>query len=191
MAVKSIQPQELAKLMEQKPDLCLLDVRTPAEYQTLRAAGARSMPLSELQPKRLIGEIGKATDAVYLICKSGGRSMKAAEMFVRDGFENVVNVSGGTDAWAAAGLPVERAGRKVLPLDRQVQTAAGLLCLTGVILGTWVHPLGFLLSALVGCGLTMAGLTGFCPMALLLARMPWNKAGGCSCSSGGCCSSKK
>ncbi len=63
----------------------------------------------------------------------------------------------------------------MLPLERQVLAIAGSLVLTGVILSLLVHPYFIALSAFVGAGLMVAGLTGFCGMALLLARAPWNQ----------------
>jgi hypothetical protein len=63
----------------------------------------------------------------------------------------------------------------VISLERQVRIAAGLLVLAGVVLGTWVHPAFYGLSAFVGAGLTFAGITDWCGMGLLLARMPWNQ----------------
>jgi hypothetical protein len=71
-------------------------------------------------------------------------------------------------------LPVVR-GRKAISLERQVRIAAGLLVLLGVLLGWLVHPVLFGLSAFVGAGLVFAGVTDFCGMGLLLARMPWNQ----------------
>jgi predicted branched-subunit amino acid permease len=56
-----------------------------------------------------------------------------------------------------------------------VRITAGLLVLTGVVLGWFVHRGFFGLSAFVGAGLVFAGITDFCGMGLLLARMPWNK----------------
>jgi hypothetical protein len=65
---------------------------------------------------------------------------------------------------------------------RQIQIGAGLLVLLGIF-GSFVwHPM-YLLSAFVGAGLVFAGVTGFCGLALLLARMPWNKAAAPSCGS--------
>lgn len=58
---------------------------------------------------------------------------------------------------------------------RQVQIAAGLLVLVGVGLGFGIHPAFFALSGLVGAGLVFAGATGFCGMAQILARAPWNR----------------
>lgn len=68
-----------------------------------------------------------------------------------------------------------KGNRKVLSLKRQVRIGAGLLILTGVILGTLVHPGFFALSGFVGAGLVFAGLTDWCGMGLLLANAPWNQ----------------
>ena len=94
-------------------------------------------------------------------------------------------LEGGVTAWEQAGLPVKR-GKTVLSLERQVRVAAGLLVLTGVVLGFLVHPAFFGLAAFVGAGLTFAGLTDWCGMAMLLAKMPWNQRGGTCCTGNSC-----
>jgi hypothetical protein len=50
--------------------------------------------------------------------------------------------------------------------------------LLGVALGTWVHLAFYGLSAFVGAGLVFAGITDWCGMAMVLAKMPWNQRGG-------------
>ena len=84
-------------------------------------------------------------------------------------------LEGGVEGWAAAGLPVAVDRKAPLELMRQVQIAAGLLVLAGVILGSTVSPLFYGLSGFVGAGLTFAGVSGFCGMARMLALMPWNR----------------
>jgi rhodanese-related sulfurtransferase len=178
--VQTIQPTTLAAMMRQNPAIELLDVRTPAEYETRHALSARLEPLDRLNPAEVMASRGaRSSEPLYLICKSGGRAGKACEAFMAAGFTNVISVAGGTEAWAGAGLPTESTGRKTLPLDRQIQLIAGMICLTGAILGVAVSPWFYLLCAMVGAGLTLAGLTGFCGMAVLLARMPWNQARSC------------
>ena len=86
------------------------------------------------------------------------------------------NAAGVTTEWGA-GLPVFRGRSAVISLERQVRIAAGLLVLAGAVLALAVHPLFVLLSGFVGAGLTFAGLTDTCGMALVLAKMPWNRAG--------------
>jgi rhodanese-related sulfurtransferase len=84
-------------------------------------------------------------------------------------------VRGGTEAWAAQGLPLEGTESQAIGLERQVRIAAGSLVLLGCLLGWQVHAGFYGLAAFVGAGLVFAGVTGFCGMALLLARLPWNR----------------
>lgn len=81
----------------------LVDVREPDEFEEVRAVGAVLIPLGQV-PARL-DELPR-DGTVYVICRSGGRSMRAAELLVASGVD-AVNVAGGTLAWAEAGLPVE------------------------------------------------------------------------------------
>lgn len=122
---------------------------------------------------------------LYTICRSGSRGRQAAERFHAAGFTRVVNVEGGTLAWERAGLPVVR-GRAAVALERQVRIAAGALVVLGTALGAFVHPAFLGLAAFVGAGLVFAGVTDTCGLGMLLARMPWNRAGGeiASCSPG-------
>ena len=101
----------------------------------------------------------------------------ACEKFVAAGYENVVNVEGGTQAWEAAGFPVKR-GKKTVSLERQVRILAGALVLLGALLAWFVHPAFVLLSGFIGTGLVFAGVTDTCGMAMALAKMPWNRADG-------------
>ena len=82
----------------------LIDVREPEEYAEVRAAGAVLVPLGELAERS--AEL-PASGPIYLICRSGGRSQRAAEFLAQSGFD-VLNVAGGTLAWVEAGLPIER-----------------------------------------------------------------------------------
>ena len=148
----------------------LVDVREPAEYRASHIRQARLMPLSGLDAGAL-----PRSHKIVVHCVKGGRGDAACEKLLKQepGLE-VFNLEGGLEAWMRAGLSVERGEQRALPLDRQAQLAAGILLLIGVALTLLVHP-GFIwLAAFIGGGLTVAGLTGFCGMARLLARMPWN-----------------
>ncbi|HEX7655218.1 MAG TPA: rhodanese-like domain-containing protein [Verrucomicrobiae bacterium] len=170
--MNQITPRELAEIRTAQPAVTVLDVRTVVEFAEVHATGARNVPLDELNPAAL----GLApTEPVYLLCRSGQRAAKAADKLARAGFQSPVVVTGGTLAWVAAGLPVTRGETKVISLERQVRIAAGFLVLTGVLLGWFVHRAFFGLAGFVGAGLIFAGITDFCGMGLLLARMPWNK----------------
>jgi hypothetical protein len=73
-------------------------------------------------------------------------------------------------------LPVLRDTGQPIEMQRQVQIAAGVLVLLGVVLGYFASPAFYGISAFVGAGLTFAGISGWCGMAQLLALMPWNRS---------------
>ena len=150
----------------------LIDVRTPAEHRAIHAQGATLMPLDRFDPAAVKASVPEG-QTIHLLCRSGGRAKMAAQRLADAGCPCVV-VEGGTDAWAAADLPVVR-GRSAMSLERQVRIVAGLLVLIGVVLGFAVHPYWSGLAGLVGAGLTVAGLTDTCLMGMLIAKMPWNR----------------
>lgn len=103
----SITPAEVHHLRRDGP-LTLIDVRAAAEFGAIHAVGAVNLPMSELlTPGRLEGL--RPEGPTFVICKSGARSRMAIQTLEALGFGNLFNVIGGTDAWVAAGLPVQGA----------------------------------------------------------------------------------
>jgi hypothetical protein len=136
---------------------------------------ARLVPLDRLDPRELAqSRNGNPTRPIYFICRSGSRAAKAVQKLQSAGFTDAISIDGGTEAWASAGLPVVR-GRKAISLERQVRIVAGSIVVIGIVLGWFVHPAFYGISAFVGAGLVVAGITDFCGMGMLLARMPWNQ----------------
>ena len=80
----------------------LLDVREDDEWAAGYAPGARHIPLGQLSARA--AEIPQ-DQAVYVICRSGGRSARAAQALAAAGWETI-NVAGGMQDWAAAGRPM-------------------------------------------------------------------------------------
>lgn len=154
----------------------LIDVRGPAEYASGHVPGSVNLPLGDCSPaglNKLLAEMGLQAVKVCLICKSGQRSQMAAKQLGLWSDGELCLMEGGVDT---LGIELNKTTEKnVIPLERQVLVAAGILVLIGVVMGALVIPGFYGISAFVGAGLTVAGLTGFCGMALLLARMPWNK----------------
>jgi rhodanese-related sulfurtransferase len=177
MSIATISPKALEERRKQGKPVDLVDVRTPVEFREVHAEPARLVPLDQLEPKSVMdGRNGSREEPLYLICRTGSRAQKAAEKFVAAGYENVVNVEGGTQAWEAAGLPVVR-GKKAISLERQVRIAAGTLVAVGTALGAFVDPWFLVIPGFVGAGLVFAGITDTCGMGMMLARMPWNRVG--------------
>jgi rhodanese-related sulfurtransferase len=170
--MKIISPVELQKILTAQPSTPVIDVRTPVEFAEVHVPQAQSIPLDELKP----GSLPLLTDQpVYLLCRSGQRAAKAAEKFAKEGFLQPVVVEGGTLAWIEANLPAERSAVKVISLERQVRIAAGAIVFTGVLLTHFVDERFIWLSGFVGAGLVFAGVTDYCGMGLLIAKLPWNK----------------
>lgn len=170
MPLALITPQQANALIAEGARL--IDIRDTDEYAREHIAVAQSVPLDTL-PAGLKTAPG---ETVIFHCQSGARTANhdvrlaqaasTAQAFV---------VEGGIQGWKQAGLLTVEDKSQPLPLMRQVQIAAGLLILLGVVLGYTLSGGFFLLSGFVGAGLLFAGLTGFCGMARLLKIMPWNR----------------
>lgn len=157
----------------QAGEAVLVDVREPMEYAREHIAGARLEPLSQFDKADFSGVCDRV--AVFY-CRSGNRTRQAAERLLGAGFRDTYVLDGGIEAWRAAGLPTEEDRRAPIDLMRQVQISAGSLVLLGVLLAVLVTPWFMALSAFVGAGLLFAGTTGYCGMARMLSRAPWNRA---------------
>jgi rhodanese-related sulfurtransferase len=83
----------------------VIDVREPHEYEAGHVEGALLMPLA--RTVQLASDLPK-DEPVYVICRSGNRSLTASQALVEAGFEDVRNVGGGMIAWQSAGLPIAR-----------------------------------------------------------------------------------
>lgn len=166
MTLPTLSPAEARRLVDSGARL--IDIRGRDEFARVRAPGAENRPLDELGPVE-----GDAP--VVFLCRSGMRTAGNAGKLAGCCSGEAYILEGGLDAWKAAGLPVEEDRGQPLELMRQVQIAAGTLVLFGVALGFLVAPALFGLAAFVGAGLVMAGATGWCGMARLLALMPWNQ----------------
>ncbi|MDX6766744.1 MAG: rhodanese-like domain-containing protein [Candidatus Methylacidiphilales bacterium] len=151
----------------------LLDVRTPAEFAGAHIEGSVLHPLSDLDPGA-VSQLARDKEGIVVVCQSGGRAGQAAGKLATAGITKVRVLQGGVSAWEKAGLPLVH-GKKTISLERQVRIVAGALVFTGAVLGYFVHPGWIGISAFVGGGLVFAGLTDWCGMGLLLARMPWNR----------------
>ena len=168
-------PLQVVTRIKNGEKIHLVDVRTPGEFNAVHAEGAFLCPLDALIPRQLAQQLGLSSTApAALLCAAGNRAKKASEKFLAEGIPYCIVVEGGTQAWEAAGLSVIK-GKGVISIDRQVRIGAGSLILTGVLLGYFIHAGWYFLSGFIGCGLIFAGITDWCGMGLLLAKMPWNQ----------------
>ena len=160
----ALQPHEAARLLQNGAAI-LIDVREPNEFQQAHIAQAASIPLSRIADDLDLSMV-PLDRAIIFQCQKGARGDKACTLARKAGSGHTIyNLDGGIEAWQQARLPVVAAkqGTAALPIFRQVQIAVGLLVVLSV------------LAALISAMFALAGITGWCGLALLLARMPWNR----------------
>jgi rhodanese-related sulfurtransferase len=181
MTDQTISPAD-ARALLRAGEAVLIDVREPEEFRAGHIPQALSMPLGQLDALLGNGDL-PAGRAIIFQCLKGGRGGQACVLADRAGHaagRTVRNLAGGIEGWQAAGLPVVPAagagtGGGAIPIMRQVQIGVGLLVLVATLLGLSGLTVGFYLAALFGFMLAFAGVTGWCGMAILLAKAPWNR----------------
>ncbi|MFO0959831.1 MAG: rhodanese-like domain-containing protein [Isosphaeraceae bacterium] len=156
----------------------LIDVRTPAEFREVHAECAGLVPLDSLDPRAVVesrnGDQDRALYAIWQSRAAGAGRRPRSSRRAAIPTSSASKRYDGLGASRPAGDPRE----KTISLERQVRIAAGSLVLIGTVLGAFVHPAFLGLSGFVGAGLLFAGVTDTCGMAMMLAKMPWNQAGG-------------
>jgi rhodanese-related sulfurtransferase len=170
----------IAELLEKHEPVKILDVRTPAEFESVHIPGSYNVPLDLLSEHREELESTLRSPAV-LVCRSGNRAEQAANLLRQTNLSNVHILEGGITAWQSSGKPINR-GQQRWSLERQVRGVAGTLVLAGVIGGLLFRKPVSLLAGGVGAGLTISALTDTCTMARLLMKLPYNRGATCDMS---------
>ena len=102
--IKQITVTEAKQAVDAK-EVQFIDVRTSGEYAGGHAPKAINFPLDSLEKD--LAKLDK-DQPIYMICQTGRRSQKGAEILQKAGFKSVYNVNGGTSAWESAGFPTEK-----------------------------------------------------------------------------------
>ena len=93
---QAVEEVDVDSLEARPPDAVVLDVREPEEYAHGHVPGALSLPQADLASR--LAEVPRDRP-VFAICQGGVRSLRAAQFLKQQGFDNVVSVRGGTEAW--------------------------------------------------------------------------------------------
>jgi rhodanese-related sulfurtransferase len=124
MAIRQLTPTAARDVLAADPGAVYLDVRTAGEYAAGHPAGARHVPVMELDPSTgrpapnadfvaIVGRHIPPTTTLIVGCQSGMRSQRACEMLAAAGWTDLANMQGGfggspdTPGWQESGLPVE------------------------------------------------------------------------------------
>ncbi len=101
-----VQPDEVNTQRMVRPNLYILDVRTPSEVEAGIIPDAHTIRLSELAKNLDKLPEDKGT-TMYVYCKAGTRAAYAVAVLHTLGYTEAYNMAGGFTAWKDAGLPVE------------------------------------------------------------------------------------
>lgn len=169
-------PAALREWLNQPDAPRVIDVRTPAEFETAHIPGSYNVPLHLLQEHT--AEIaGRLDRDIVLVCRSGMRAARAERTLAEAGLPSVHLLDGGMTAWQQQAAPVTR-GRARWDIERQVRLCTGTLVLLAVM-GDLLLPGLRYLAAAIGAGLAVAALTNTCAMGMLLSRLPYNRGASC------------
>ncbi|MEV4466211.1 rhodanese-like domain-containing protein [Micromonospora echinofusca] len=158
----------------------LLDVRTPAEFETVHIPGAYNVPLDLLKEHR--EELRNHLDEdVVLICRSGARATQAEQALADIGLPNLKVLDGGMLAWQATKAPIKQ-GKQRWDLERQVRLVAGSIVLASVVGSVFVPGVKWV-AGFIGAGLTFAAVTNTCAMGMMLGKLPYNRGASCDLES--------
>lgn len=152
----------------------LIDVREPDEFKGEHIAYALSLPLSNVHTTFQQLELSSRHKVIFQ-CARGKRGEQACSIISKNTDCAIHNIEGGLEAWKNAGLPIISSSNAKLSIFRQVQIIVGALVLIMVLLGFLGQMWAFALAGVIGAALATAGLTGWCGLAILLAKAPWNK----------------
>jgi rhodanese-related sulfurtransferase len=173
-AATAITSTELRDRIASPAAVQILDVRTPAEFETAHIHASYNVPLDVLDKHGpdVASRLDGAHD-VIIVCRSGQRSAKAAELLHHAGLTGGLVLEKGIADWEGNGYPVER-GVQRWEIERQVRLVAGSIVLSAV-LGSTVFPRLKWLAAAIGAGLTYAAVSDTCAMGTALAKLPYNR----------------
>ncbi|WP_071058158.1 rhodanese family protein [Pelistega sp. MC2] len=173
MSISILSPNDVAQKL--KEGALLIDIRQLNEYRREHIQNSVQCTPEQLSTNGLPQEAEQASTIIFH-CRSGMRTGGAAALLSQcaNGKECYI-LQDGIDGWKKAGLSTYKDQKQPLELMRQVQIAAGLMILVGVLAGWFIHLAFFIISGFVGAGLLFAGITGFCGLARLLQGMPWNR----------------
>lgn len=172
---QTISPQQAHEWLS-SGEAILIDVREPDEFKAEHIACAASLPLANMCKLIQQMHIPKGRKIIFQ-CLRGKRGEQACALVPQmNTAYDAYNLEGGINGWKEAGLPVVSSAGTKLSLFRQVQIIVGLLVLSFVFLGYSGQAWGFAVAGFLGAALAFAGITGWCGLAMILSRMPWNKS---------------
>lgn len=155
--------------------VCLVDVRTGAEYATAHIVDSIHLPLDQLNERA--AEVAEVDRRIVLICQSGARARTAAAAVRAHGKTDVHVLDGGVLAWQSNGGDLVEGDAK-WALERQVRGVAGSIVFAS-ILASILRPGARFVAGGVGFGLLFSAASNTCAMGNVLSKLPYNRGPRC------------
>lgn len=172
--LRTLTAEELAQWRQLHDDLTIIDVRSPAEFETLHIHGSYNVPLPLLteHASDLAERLGHRA---VLVCQSGNRATQAQQHLA-------AHAACGRPTCSPAACPPSRplaarwsAAQLAGTSSARVRFTAGLIVLVSLLVAEFLWPESRFIAFALSAGLVVAALTGSCLMGRILSRMPWNK----------------
>lgn len=153
-------------------NICILDVRTNTEFMENSIQNSIHIPLNDLKGNEQILNEAKQ---IVIVCKGGVRACKGFERLSLENQQKAKVLDGGIDEWIKNRLPVNSQRKIRFPIINQMQMIIGLMLVIFALCTIFVNKWFILGSLFIGFMLFIAGLSGFCLLINILAKMPWNR----------------
>lgn len=149
----------------------IFDIRTPQEFAREHVPSSINVPMDQLESF----DFSKFKDKnILFMCRSGLRTRNATHIISAKNFSQASCLEGGLERWKEAGLPVEKNTKVPIDIMRQVQIITSSMIFIGLFGFAILSKYFLILPLIVGVGQMVAGITGFCGMAKILALLPFN-----------------
>ena len=103
--IKNISVTELKEMLDSNTSLIMVDVREKEEWDDVRIPGAQLMPISNFMEEKQ--KLNDKNAKIVLICRSGPRSLRAADILEEEGYSDINNLVGGVMEWMDEGFDIE------------------------------------------------------------------------------------
>lgn len=180
MVIPNLVDAEMLDRLQQITPIKIIDVRTPAEFESVHIPGSYNVPL-DLLPEHRAELRDTLRSPVVLVCQSGTRARQAEQVLREIDLPQLHVLDGGISAWEAASKAVRR-DRQRWSMERQVRGVAGAIVLAATLGGLLAWKPLMYVAAAIGAGLSYSALTNSCGMAMLLSKLPYNR--GVTCDMG-------
>jgi len=168
-----ISAEELESKLSDSENYLLVDVRTPAEFETSHIPGSINVPLGLIE-KHAEDLSASLEGNIIIICRSGARAQRAQQQLESVGVGQLQVLDGGIEVWKKGPERPVKTGATRWDLERQVRLVAGGIVGVSILASNKI-PAAKWVAGGIGAGLTYAAVSNTCMMGNALMKLPYNR----------------